>query len=50
MFYNMCNEYTTSTRAWIEKYRKYGWEGTGRGQFPFDVQKWVVDLIALFEE
>ena len=40
MFYNLCNDYTTNTRAWIKEYEEYEWDVTVRGEFPFDVQKW----------
>ena len=48
--YNLCNGYTTNTRAWIEKYKKYEWDVTVRVQFLFDLQRWVEYLVDLFEE
>ena len=50
MFYNLCNEYTMNTTTWIQKYEKYEWDVTERGQFPFDRQKWAEDLLDLFDE
>jgi len=50
MFYHLCNEYTTNTTVWIKQYKKYEWDVTKQGQFPFDVQKWVEDLLDLFDE
>ena len=50
IFYNLCNEYTTNTTTWIEKYKKYEWDVTERGQFPFDVRRWAEDLVDLYEE
>ena len=50
MFYNLCNDYTTNTRAWIKEYKEYERDVTVRGEFPFDVQKWVEDLVYLYEE
>ena len=50
MFYNLCNEYTSNTMLWIEKHKKYHWDVTGRGQFPFDMQRWVEDTAYLEQE
>ena len=50
MFYNLSNESTMNTEAWIEQYEKYEWNVTERGQFPFDVQKWLEDRVYLYEE
>ena len=48
MFYNICNEYPTNATIWIMKYEKYEWDVSRRGQFPFDVQRWVGDLVDLY--
>ena len=50
MFYNLCSDYTTNTTTWIDKYAKYHWDVTGRGQFPFDMQRWIEDIVDLDEE
>ncbi len=50
IFYNLSNESTMNTEAWIEQYEKYEWNVTERGQFPFDVQKWLEDRVHLYEE
>ena len=50
MFYNLSNESTMNTESWIEKYEKYEWSVTKRGQFPFDVQKWMDDRLDLYDE
>ena len=51
MFYNLCNEYTTNMSGWVEKYAKFKWDVTRRGQFPFDVQTWMQeDLVYLHKE
>ena len=48
MLYNLCNgEYTGNTITWIVKYEKYEWNVTERGQFPFEVLKWVLDQLDL---
>ena len=49
VFYNMCNEHIADTAVWIRKYEKYKWDVTGRGPFPFDVQRWAEDLAHLFQ-
>ena len=41
MFCNLCNEYTANMSEWIEKYEKFEWDVTQRGQPPFDVEMWT---------
>ena len=50
MFYNLCNgECTGNTILWIERYEEYEWNVTERGQFPFEVRKWVLDELHLYQ-
>ena len=49
MFYNLCNESIGNTTGWIEKYEEYEWNVTERGQFPFEVRKWVLDQLSLYQ-
>ena len=51
MFDNLCHEYMANMSGWIEKYEKYEWDVTRRGQFLFDVQTWIrMDLTRLYKE
>ena len=49
MFYNLCRESTGNMIGWIEKYEQYEWNVTERGQFPFEVLKWVGDQLDLYQ-
>ena len=48
-FYNLRSKCTTNTSGWIEEYEKDEWDVTQRGQFPFDVDTWVNDLVDLYK-
>ena len=49
MFYALCHEFPANVTVWLEQYEKYEWDVNTRGPFPFDLQRWIVDSVYLYE-
>ncbi|KIP07759.1 hypothetical protein PHLGIDRAFT_70510 [Phlebiopsis gigantea 11061_1 CR5-6] len=49
IFAALCEVVPASVEAWIEKYRERRWDVIARGKFPFDVENWIRERIALWQ-